>query len=513
MSPDHNQENGTPAGTPVNRKDGPGPPSPGEARILDQVRYVDLYCPVEVREVSIYLQESPHPEYCRFKFYNLSKEKVASLKVLVYAAGLQGHGEEGSPGQLVGAVVRQEVGPGGWGSSDKIFFPQDFPVREVDLVVIEVAFAGGTTWGKGDYDLQEVRLDHIEDPEELARLQKVAGRDALFYGRKNEDSWTCVCGRYNLLEEDNCLRCQRSKFYVFEDFSSGDYIRKALQKRAGRQALEEEKKKEAHRRTRVRLAGLLVLLLALGLAWAGHVTRGTFSYQEYRLQVLNQPDDRGRTPLVRAIQQGEVAEALDLIAAGVDLGTRDPQGNTPLHWAVIQGQLEITRRLLEGGARDIQNSFGDTALLWAVIREKEGMTRLLLEGGAPADQGDREGYTPLHWAASGGNQEIVALLLEGGAGVNRPTPDNQTALHLASSGGHGEIVQVLLGKGALVDQVGDDGYTPLHWAVTWGHGEVVDLLLAGGSDPAIPAPGGLDARGLAELWGHREIAERLPPPR
>lgn len=57
-----------------------------------------------------------------------------------------------------------------------------------------------------------------------------------------------------------------------------------------------------------------------------------------------------------------------------------------------------------------EDSYGDTPLHLAVKNKHIEMTRLLLEYGAPTDQTNMDGHTPMDLARKTGNQQIIALL-------------------------------------------------------------------------------------------------------
>jgi ankyrin repeat protein len=79
---------------------------------------------------------------------------------------------------------------------------------------------------------------------------------------------------------------------------------------------------------------------------------------------------------------------------GVSLAAHSPDGQTPLHWAVIGGQLETVKLLLAHGAElEARNSYGGTVLgqaLWsAAHREREtdsvSIVETLIRAGAQVD--------------------------------------------------------------------------------------------------------------------------------
>ena len=92
----------------------------------------------------------------------------------------------------------------------------------------------------------------------------------------------------------------------------------------------------------------------------------------------NQTQIEGVVALTWAASQGDLDEVRALIASGVEPGTPDYDGRTPLHLAAAEGQLEVVRYLLAAGADP-----------------------------RPVD---RWGGTPLSDAEGNGHTEIAALL-------------------------------------------------------------------------------------------------------
>lgn len=69
-------------------------------------------------------------------------------------------------------------------------------------------------------------------------------------------------------------------------------------------------------------------------------------------KALNAADDEGRTPLMCAVEAGQIPAVRALIAAGADVNAHHPAGcgNTALRCAAAEGTLEMVKTLLAAGA-------------------------------------------------------------------------------------------------------------------------------------------------------------------
>lgn len=178
------------------------------------------------------------------------------------------------------------------------------------------------------------------------------------------------------------------------------------------------------------------------------------------LAILEEPNDYCRNLCIQALRTSNINlnQALFfitkenqntwliplLVFAGADINAKDDLGYTPLHWAAITGNLNVTQVLL--------NSF-------AYINIQ-----------------DNEGGTPLHFAAYNGNLATAQQLILAGANINAPKNDGYTPLHLAAISGQISIVSTLITAGANTCAIACDGKTPLQVALESENPEIVNVL-------------------------------------
>ncbi|HEU4618900.1 MAG TPA: ankyrin repeat domain-containing protein, partial [Gammaproteobacteria bacterium] len=124
--------------------------------------------------------------------------------------------------------------------------------------------------------------------------------------------------------------------------------------------------------------------------------------------------------LADRIQNGDLEGALALVEHGADVNAAQPDGTTPLHWAVYKLDVPLVEALLARGANaSAANDFGSTPLAEAVKAAQAGLVARLLEAGADPESRNQDGETALMLAARAGSLDIakrlVARLLEAGA--------------------------------------------------------------------------------------------------
>ncbi|KAK2707248.1 hypothetical protein QYM36_015063 [Artemia franciscana] len=157
---------------------------------------------------------------------------------------------------------------------------------------------------------------------------------------------------------------------------------------------------------------------------------------------------------------------------------------TPLHYASIKGNLEISQLLVSNGATvDAFTSDGGTPLGWSVIEREVSVTKYLLEQGAnPNLEFDQSQCTPLHYAAKDGELEICHLLLLSGALMDALDASKWTPLHSAARYGNLEICRLLISSGAAVIALDDYKWTPIHYAARYNKLDICQLLASNGAE-------------------------------
>ena len=213
---------------------------------------------------------------------------------------------------------------------------------------------------------------------------------------------------------------------------------------------------------------------------AGHV-EVTRAFLEFDVDFV---DISGWTPLDRALFEGNIALSRNLLECDAHSTGRAYGWLDAFGVALLGGSTEAIRLLLEYGL-DVtaKDSDGLTSLHLSSIVGHAKVVCMLLEHGADSTAQDKDGYTSLHLTCQGGHVDVAGLLLEHGADAVARDSNGSTPLHHASSRGRVEVTRLLLEWGVdMSAQDHIDGYTPLHCAARTGQVEIARLLLEHGAD-------------------------------
>ncbi|MGE0206797.1 MAG: ankyrin repeat domain-containing protein [Candidatus Babeliales bacterium] len=233
-------------------------------------------------------------------------------------------------------------------------------------------------------------------------------------------------------------------------------------------------------------------------------------------------DKYGYTPLIHAIRvEKNKTKVEKLLAEGASVNERDIRTFTPLHYAALEGDIEIINILIQCKANlNAQTDNGQTPLHWAkdgktvkcllslgalILKDNNLETPLLYEIGSPlfeedatdaaielikSGKEDLNNASFLECAIELQNFKIITSLVQAGAKVNIVSNSGYTPLHTALhefvfKRGNLSIVQYLLSKGADVNGGITRGTTPLHLAVYSKNKELCKLLCKAGADITI----------------------------
>ena len=234
--------------------------------------------------------------------------------------------------------------------------------------------------------------------------------------------------------------------------------------------------------------------------------------------------------LARAVQSGDRAAAIKLLAQGVDVNAAEPDGTTALQWAVHRDDVDLIDRLLRVGAKaKTINEYGSSPMSEAAISGNVSVIEKLLKAGADVESPNADGQTALMIVARTSNIAAARLLLDHGANVNSVEQwRRQTPLIWAAAQSQPAMVKELIAHGADVNarsmvnawerQVTAEpraihrpagGLTPLLYAAREGCLECVKHLIAGKADINLPDPEGITPLIMAVTNGHFDLGAWL----
>ncbi|XP_071097328.1 uncharacterized protein [Haliotis cracherodii] len=258
---------------------------------------------------------------------------------------------------------------------------------------------------------------------------------------------------------------------------------------------------------------------------------------------LSCKDENGNTLLHHACMLGLLWHATNLLTRGIDSSQQNMKGESPMHIAVENENINLVRKLLrnncthtvpgndgkmplhiasEEGYTDIvellldhtdkerisaTDNGGNSALHCASNFDKSGIIALLLEAGIKVNSINQKGSTPLHFAAEGGYLDAVKLLVHAKADINAFGHKGHTPLHRACFRGHISVVNFLLDNNADAVIQNSHKNTPMYAACLGQHMDVVKLLLEKGDYQQIAGPNGYPCVVVAASRGNLELLE------
>ena len=207
--------------------------------------------------------------------------------------------------------------------------------------------------------------------------------------------------------------------------------------------------------------------------------------------VANAADDEIDDAYVQKILSSQDEKSFDnLIAQGLDVNSRDEEGNTMLYYVLTHNKdLLMAKKLIEVGADvNAPSANGMTPLVIATSKANELQLQKMM-----INTMDFEEQKEIVEAKV--NEEIeyemnraiamLQMLIEQGADINQETPLGTPLMSASTSDWNKDMVEILLEKGAKVNQQDKNGRTALFYAQVFDCQQISQMLLAGGADIAI----------------------------
>ncbi|XP_026727732.1 transient receptor potential channel pyrexia-like [Trichoplusia ni] len=245
-------------------------------------------------------------------------------------------------------------------------------------------------------------------------------------------------------------------------------------------------------------------------------------------------DKDGNTVLHQAIVENWPAGVRVAIEAGANIMAKDNDGESPIHLAAANGNVEILTEILnvatDKNIVDTVNNLRETALFKAVMNGHTDCVKRLLKEGASirktlprqvnvfhvaAEKGflnvlrvlldhdysitrmmvnhltadDKKGFGPIHFAVINNHAKCVKLLLSRNAyrslRVSYGFHRGSTPLHIAAINNNVDIAKIIMKNNEeTIHTMNDLGWTPLHTASHYGSRDMIILLLEEGADLA-----------------------------
>ncbi len=149
-----------------------------------------------------------------------------------------------------------------------------------------------------------------------------------------------------------------------------------------------------------------------------------------------------------------------LIEHGADVKMWEGDYAAPIHSAVSNNNPEAVKLLIKHGANpNINSDYGTPLQKQLLNRENpnENISKLLVENGARAVEYSF-GNTDLHLAAMVGFADVCSVLVQSGADINAKNEYDRTPLYYAARHGHRKAVEVLIAAGADKSTIEETNY-------------------------------------------------------
>lgn len=155
-----------------------------------------------------------------------------------------------------------------------------------------------------------------------------------------------------------------------------------------------------------------------------------------------------RLDILSAIDEGDVGKLRHIIQSNPSCIVECEKVVFPLHAAILSGNKEICKVLIQSGADvNAKDRNSETALCLACIKGFKDIVRTLLLNDADPNLANDSGVTPLHICAIKGYADISELLVRYGANLNIRDHRGESPIQLAIKNKNDSVCDYLLLRG------------------------------------------------------------------
>lgn len=187
--------------------------------------------------------------------------------------------------------------------------------------------------------------------------------------------------------------------------------------------------------------------------------------------------------------QNEKAFA-DLITKGLDVNSRDENGDTMLYYVLTHNKdLLMAKKLIEAGADvNAPSANGMTPIMVATSKANELQLQKMMFNSMDFEEQKEIVEAKINEEIEYEMNRAIAMLqmlIEQGADINQETPLGTPLMSASTSDWNTDMVEILLQKGAKVNQQDKNGRTALFYAQVFDSQQILSLLLKAGADIAL----------------------------
>jgi len=149
-----------------------------------------------------------------------------------------------------------------------------------------------------------------------------------------------------------------------------------------------------------------------------------------------------------------------------NINLKDAEGNTPIFYAVKNGNLDSIKYLIANGSNIFQkNNSGETLLHIASYKNRFHIFKYLYNKGLDVNLKNKKNETPIHYILKKGDDQILKYLINKGQNVlNSLIINKEYYLHSAVQGGDLYSIKILIKLGAKLNLKDRYGKSPLMYS-------------------------------------------------